>query len=107
MTARITAQRHVDEWNELLAAGWQEGEERRRSKGRWGLAPRPITGTRLDEYGRAVFEIAEEAADESGAAVRLKVGYTKPGPSEASPATIMSAGSDAVRPPYRGPANRA
>lgn len=92
LTARITAQRHVDEWNELLAAGWQEGEERRRSKGRWGLTPRPITGTSLDEYGRAVFGIEQETADESGAAVRLKVGYTKPGPSEASPASIPIAG---------------
>lgn len=92
MTARITAQRHNDEWYELLAAGWQEGEQRRRTNGRWGLVPRPITGVSLDEHGGALFEIEEDLADDGGTAVRLKVRYTRPELSEASPASIPIVG---------------
>ncbi|HNY39433.1 MAG TPA: phage tail protein [Bryobacteraceae bacterium] len=92
LTTRIVAQRHDDEWYELLAAGWQEGEERRRANGRWGLSPRPITGVSLDEQGRALFGIEEELADGSGTTVRLKVRYTKPETAEASPASVPIVG---------------
>jgi hypothetical protein len=92
LTTRIVAQRHDDEWYELLAAGWAEGEERRRAGGRWGLSPRPITGVGLDEYGRAVFGIEEELAGEGGTSVRLKVRYTKPETAVASPASVPIVG---------------
>ncbi|MBA3975568.1 MAG: hypothetical protein C0504_15280 [Candidatus Solibacter sp.] len=77
-TTRVVAQRHMDEWYELLAGGSLEAQERRRQNGRWGLAPRPVTGVALDEEGRAVFGVEEEPADEAGSAVRLKVEYARP-----------------------------
>jgi hypothetical protein len=77
-TTCIVAQRHKDEWYELLAGGGQEGQDRRRQNGRWGLAPRPVTGVELDAEGRPAFEVEEEAADESGGALRLRVRYVRP-----------------------------
>jgi len=92
LTTRIVAQRHDDEWYALLAGGWEAGQERRRTNGRWGLAPRPITGVSLDENGRALFGIEEELADGSGSTVRLNVRYTRPGMAEASPASVPIVG---------------
>jgi hypothetical protein len=92
MTTRIVAQRHEDEWYELLAGGWAETQERRRQNGRWGMAPRPITGVSLDEHERAVFEVVEELADEAGNSVRLKVRYGKPDLAEASTASVPMVG---------------
>lgn len=77
-TTRVVAQRHIDQWYELLAGGSVEEQERRRQNGRWGLAPRPVTGVELDEAGRAVFGVEEELADEAGSGVRLTVQYVQP-----------------------------
>lgn len=77
-TTRIVAQKHSDEWYELLAGGSAEVQDRRRQNGRWGLSPRPVTGVALDEAGRALFGIEAELADGTGSRVLLKVKYTMP-----------------------------
>lgn len=85
-TTRIVAQRHMDEWYELLEGAESVEAGLIRFSGRQGGVPRPLAGLKLNNEGEQEFEVEEVALSrtDGGAAVQLRVRFrppARPGPS--------------------------
>ncbi len=79
--ALITAQIHKDEWYTDTNGQLSFDSEGRRQPDARARVPRPLVGSKLNEFGEAEFEVVEtrsEGAD-GGVSVELSVGFIAPG----------------------------
>lgn len=79
-TVKITAQRHIEGWYDLLVGSEGMDSTMTRQNRRQGGIPRPIAGLRWLPDGEQAFEVAEGSVEQTDgtAAVQLKVRFTAP-----------------------------
>jgi hypothetical protein len=73
---KIVAQRHDDEWYELVAGDLESGQDRGRQPDGGLGTPRPLSGAVVDEDGRQDFAVAETGGSDS--LLELTVRFTPP-----------------------------